>query len=146
MMSSMDNEERLKLARAWIAYTRLPVEDEGINDEHWWAIEKMSDMERADPESLWLTILLIHSLNEEQEDTVIAGCLAAGPLENLLAYHGPQFIDRVEAEARRNPKFAFLLCGVWQNSISDEIWTRVLNTRNENGWDAILQKPPKDTH
>lgn len=140
----MNGEDRLKLAQAWMAHARefRQTEEKG---EYWWAAEKLWDLEQEDPETLWLVILLIHSLNEELEDTVIIENLSAGPLEMLLAKHGPKFIDRVEAEARRDPKFAFLLCGVWQNMMSDEIWTRVLNAQNQNGWESILQRLTK-TH
>jgi hypothetical protein len=59
--------------------------------------------------------------------------LAAGPLEDLLAYHGSEFIDRVETEARRNPRFRDLLGGVWRNTITDDIWARVEKIRGP-GW------------
>ena len=139
----MDDEEQLRLARAWIAYTQFAAKNKKYDGEGYWASDKLSDMEREDPEGLWSAILLIHSLNEEGADPVVAGVLAAGPLENLLAYHGPQFIDRVETHARRNPKFAFVLCGVWQSLMSDEIWARVMKARNEHGWDVVLQKSLK---
>jgi len=142
----MDDEEQLNLAKAWIAYIRFSVKNKKYDGEGLWASDKLVDMERADPESLWPIILLIHSLNEEEADLVVAGCLAAGPLENLLAYHGPQFIDRLEAHARRSPKFAFLLCGVWQSLMSDEIWARVVKARNEHGWEVVLQKSLKESH
>jgi hypothetical protein len=57
--------------------------------------------------------------------TPVVESLSAGPLEDLLTYHGATLIDRVEAEARRNPKFASLLGGVWKNAMSDDTWRRV---------------------
>jgi hypothetical protein len=51
--------------------------------------------------------------------------LAARPLEDLLSDHGPEMIERVEAEARRNPAFNLLLGGVWRGDISEDIWSRV---------------------
>ena len=63
--------------------------------------------------------------------------LSAGPLEDLLAYHGHLIIDRVEAEARRKPLFAKLLGGVWQNIMPDDIWTRVQAVWDRRGWDGI---------
>ncbi|QBB71000.1 hypothetical protein ELE36_11930 [Pseudolysobacter antarcticus] len=53
------------------------------------------------------------------------GLLAAGPLEDLLSCHGEAFIERVEAEALLNPRFARVLGSVWQFQMSDEVWTRV---------------------
>jgi len=62
--------------------------------------------------------------------------LSAGPLEDLLAMHGPAIIDRVEAEAARDPTFAKLLGGVWQNRMTDEVWARVQAARDRRGWDG----------
>ena len=56
--------------------------------------------------------------------------LAAGPLEDLLAKRGEDFIDRVEELARKDPKFNDLLGGVWRNTMTDEVWQRVQAIRN----------------
>ncbi|MBX3426488.1 MAG: hypothetical protein KF688_12475 [Pirellulales bacterium] len=58
-----------------------------------------------EPGVAWQAILEIlrHDLTAEQ-----TADLAAGPLESLLAWQGAVFIDRVEEEARRNPKFNHL--------------------------------------
>lgn len=81
-----------------------------------------------EPEVAWSIILqiLAHPLTSEQESM-----LAAGPVETLLARHGPQFIERTEHEAKRNPRFNHLLGGVWRNGMSEEIWTRVQKARKE---------------
>ena len=55
--------------------------------------------------------------------------LAAGPLEDLLAQHGAEVIDRVVLEARRSPAFNLLLGGVWQNQMTDEVWSKVQKAR-----------------
>ena len=65
------------------------------------------------------------------------GVLAAGPLEDLLSYHGPAFIERVEREAALNPQFASLLGGVWQFEMADEIWARVQAAWDRRGWDNV---------
>jgi hypothetical protein len=65
------------------------------------------------------------------------GVLAAGPVEGLLGCHRPAFIERVEREARLNPLFAWMLGGVWQCQITDEIWARVQKVRDRRGWDGI---------
>ena len=51
--------------------------------------------------------------------------LAAGPMEDLLSYHGAEVIDRVEQRAAIDPKFKELLGGAWQLMTPDEIWHRV---------------------
>ncbi|HUV96794.1 MAG TPA: hypothetical protein VMV98_04925, partial [Acidobacteriaceae bacterium] len=57
--------------------------------------------------------------------------------EDLLAKHCEIFIDRVEAEARKDPRFAKLLGGVWQNKMSDAVWKRVQAAWDRRGWDGI---------
>ena len=75
----------------------------------------MYDVVHEEPEVAWLAILQILQRALSAEETSV---LAAGPLEDLLALHGTQFIERVESEAVRNPRFNHLPGGVWQNQMS----------------------------
>ena len=84
-----------------------------------WAVDRLA---REDPDTAWLLILEI--LSRTNDGKTIA-CLAAGPLEDLIAHHGAHVIDRVETEARRNPNFRHLLGGVWSNTTPADIWSRV---------------------
>jgi len=79
--------------------------------------------------------LILRLLELEKSDKFIA-VLSAGALEDVLAFHGPAIIDQVESEAKMNPKLALALGGVWQNQMSDEIFSRVQLVRNRNGWDG----------
>ena len=85
----------------------------------------------ADPEAVWSAVLRIiqHNLSEDQ-----ISILAAGPVEDLLAWHGEQFIDRIEAEAHRNPVFAHILGGVWRHDMPQAIWQRVEAARGGKVW------------
>jgi hypothetical protein len=85
----------------------------------------------ADPEAVWLAVLRIvqHDLSEDQ-----ISILAAGPVEDLLAWHGEQYIDRIEAEAHRNPAFAHILDGTWRHDIPQAIWQRVEAARGGKVW------------
>lgn len=62
-------------------------------------------------------------------------------MENLLSYHGADFIDRVEAQARSNPQFAYFLGGVWRDEMTDEVWARVQAVWERRGWDGIPPAP-----
>jgi hypothetical protein len=88
----------------------------------------MYDVVHDAPEVAWSAILEI--LQRELTEDQLA-VLAAGPLEDLLAVHGPAFIERVEREANRNPRFNQLLGGVWQNEMKSEIWERIQKARKE---------------
>jgi hypothetical protein len=88
-----------------------------------WAVDCERDLIRDHPD---LGLDFVSAvLATDPEDRVIA-LLAAGPLEDVLAKHGPAIIARVEEEARRSPQFRHLLGGVWQNAMTNEIWKRVL--------------------
>ncbi len=105
-----------------------------IYEDNFWAFEALDDLLSEDPEEGWLTILRILQLDQSPS---IMENLSAGPLEDLLARHGPAFIDRVEAEAARDATFAKLLGGVWRNEMTDEVWARVQAVRDRRGWDGI---------
>jgi hypothetical protein len=88
----------------------------------------MFDTVYDSPEVAWPAILEI--LARELTDDQISS-LAAGPLEDLLTVHGPEFIERVEHEARQNARFNHLLEGVRQNEMPLEIWKRVKKARGK---------------
>jgi hypothetical protein len=91
----------------------------------------IKDLIFENPEIAWL---IIKKVLKKDSSKKMMSLLAAGELESLLATHGNQFIDRVEEEAKKNPDFAKLLGGVWQNNISDENWKRIEKVCDRN-WD-----------
>jgi len=108
-------------ARHWIAKWSPEVDDPEPDYDHML-------FDRDIEPSKWLaavavTLELIPP--EDDEPNNLLGNLAAGPLEDLLAYHGSEMIDELELLARRNPDFSYLLGGVWQNLMSDDVWKRV---------------------
>jgi hypothetical protein len=93
----------------------------------WFAGEHtMFDACTEEPDLAWSAILAIlrSDLSDEQRAS-----LAAGPLETLLAWHGEGFIDRVEHQAALDRRFNYLLGGVWQCGMPQEIWERVQRAR-----------------
>jgi hypothetical protein len=119
-----------QIARAWIAYWeeeertgRFPASDVG------------SFVFNLDADMAWAVILqILDKVNSDPKD-VLFQVLAASPTEDLLGEHGSAVIDRVEAEALRNPRFKLLLGGVWRGRMSQEIWARVEQCRGR-AWDA----------
>ena len=76
-----------------------------------------------DPEQAWL---LIRRLVEQADSEVALQCVAAGPLEDLLCDHGPQFIDRAESAARDQLPFRRALATVWgHNRMAADVRRRV---------------------
>lgn len=122
---NMNTKEENDLVEAWIKLTKIAFEksyDHPEADELFWASMKLTDLVSDEPQTAWNIILRI--LNADQ-DPIILMNLSAGPLEDLLAKHGKQIINVIEAEAATNKAFRELLSGVWKNSMDDEIWSRV---------------------
>jgi len=124
----MDETELNRIVDAWIV-AEDAADGSSVRESNWWAVEQVIDwsLERKG-EHLWRFITAAYK--RDLSDRVVS-TLAAGPLEDLLAKQGPEFIERVEDLARREPRFNYLLGGVWRNTMTDEIWQRVQNARHE---------------
>jgi hypothetical protein len=121
--ASLTGEQR-KLVDDWIELYRA----ERSTSEHdplFGAFVELDALVSADPDTAWRIILEILKRDEKHRNMRLLGNLAAGPLEDLLVRHGENAIKRVEQESMRDPEFRFLLGGVWQNRMSDAIWSRV---------------------
>jgi hypothetical protein len=91
----------------WIRYH---AEDRKSTDPLLSACVKVDEIVHDDPEAGWtLTLALV----EAAPDHRVLAMVAAGPLEELLKRSSDRLIDRVEAQARRDPKFRRCLTGVW---------------------------------
>jgi hypothetical protein len=120
-MKNMTNEEFDKWVSTYIERQGLAREPDAENDPLFWSVLKFMDLNDEDPELCWRAILEI--LQRKPRDKVL-GVLAAGPLEDLIEYHGPDFIEKIEREAIANPALKHLLGGVWQSS-TPGIWARI---------------------
>jgi len=110
------------LIATWIKHHKTQRASAAVPEDSFWAWEELDQLCSNQPDVGLATILQI--LATDQSDAVFEN-LAAGPLEDLLVRHGEEFIDRVEAEARRNPSFKLLLGGVWRNAMDPLVWERV---------------------
>jgi hypothetical protein len=122
----MTSEEINGLTDRWIQFWEKRESDKKILDEY--LDEMLSPAYECDPEILWLFVQ--NTYKRDLPERLVA-ILAAGPVEELLAYHGAQFIDRIEQEARRNTDFMHLLGGVWRNAITKEVWGRIEKCRGD---------------
>ena len=112
------------LSKEWVQATESR---NGSSEELPKAIEYVLNLTLNEKsEELWSFIK--HTYKENISENVISN-LAAGPLEDLLGYHGERYINEVEALARKDPKFKELLGGVWQHLMSNAIWERVCKAR-----------------
>lgn len=117
-------------AKRWITYWRSKETlEEGVVDFE--ADERVNDWVREDADRGLHVISLILAGIDPQPTSSLFQVLAAGPLEDLLAHHGPAVIDRVEQLANEDSRFNLLLGGVWPGSIAPEVWLRVETVRRE---------------
>ena len=75
---------------------------------------------------LWKFILKTYKRNLSEQTLAD---LAAGPLEDLIADFGAQYIEQIEDLARKDARFNHLLGGVWQRGGPKDIWARVVHVR-----------------
>jgi hypothetical protein len=78
------------------------------------------------PDEAWERILALVACAPDEE---AIGYVGAGPLEDFLIAHGQAFIDRVEATAISDARFAACLATVWgSNSIDSGVYARISRT------------------
>lgn len=136
----MDHIEIETIADGYTKYwdAKYKADKDGVvlevdKSEYEWANDKVMDLTFEEPNKLWDIILAV--LAKKPSNSVLE-ILAAGPLEDYLAKLGESVIDRVEEQAKRDPAFASLLGGVWQNEMPEHIWERVRLVWDRSGWDG----------
>jgi hypothetical protein len=83
-----------------------------------------------EPELCWRLIEVARRADLSDKQLAL---VSAGPFEDLMNAHGEQFIERVESEARRDPKMRFLLGTVWKGKMSAPVWDRIQRLRGTLG-------------
>ncbi|MDW3685060.1 hypothetical protein RA280_25570 [Cupriavidus sp. CV2] len=125
----MEAHEQKRLVNAYIQrYSRYDPAIGRHEVRSFWVWQACDWLGVNDPEGLWRLVLEVLARTDSPR---VLGALAAGELEDLIEYHGPAFIDRIEHEAARDPRFRRLLCGVWR-SATPEVWARVLAASDSN--------------
>ena len=88
------------------------------------------EMPRNCPEDCWRLLEVARRGGYSDEDLAV---ISAGPFEDLMGYHGADYIEKVEAAARIDERMRYLLGTVWRGKIVDAIWARLLSLRSELG-------------
>jgi hypothetical protein len=109
---------------------RSPVEKE--RDEAFrYLFDYQGDLVTEDPgRGLGLAREVLHIETHER----LLGLLAAGLLEDLVCTEQEEVIGWVEAEARRNERFRWLLGGVWYSRVTPEIARRIDAAKGGISW------------
>ncbi len=104
----------------------------------------MEHLDQTEPGSCLDVVLacLRHITTPDQ-----ASLLAAGPLEDVIADHGPMVIGLAETLSRQSARFRYLLSGVWPRGqdVDGPVWHRVMAARAPGpGMDAGTGLPAID--
>ena len=118
-------------ADAWIALQRYR-DDDAPNDVFQQGF-RLNDFAYDDPVFALSVIRDIVSryaepelFTEAQTDAKqVLSNLGAGPLETLLAQNGEQVITELEALAKTDRRFRWVLGSVWQQGMSEDLWGRI---------------------
>jgi hypothetical protein len=120
-----DQDRTIRSYFDWIEYARGGFQPGPRSGELADAFQEVAvDMARDDPEVLWPIIVRMVA---EAPDEHHLGSIGAAPLENLLWFHGPEFVDRIEAAALADTRFRRALNYVdgWDTSITASVTERL---------------------
>lgn len=106
-------------------YFQFLAADELERPQYEWAFDEIAELTVADPTRAWQLTLLIIERTPEDFRLMAA---AAGWLQDILKYHGPQFIERVETLSHSDSHFRKFLFMLNSKAISAEIFARVRKT------------------
>jgi hypothetical protein len=91
-------------------------------DSNHWPFDVMWTLVQDAPEVAWPLLIEL----ADQADDVQLGSLGAGFLEDFIATHGRQFIDRIEQRAASHPRFRLALQNVFRQGGPTDIWKRIV--------------------
>lgn len=110
------------LVSAWISATEKSEGNPGASADDW-AIQKVIDLHYdGEHVEIWKIILAIVDATESKW---VLECVGAGPLEDLLTHHAPEYIERVVREAKSSTKFKTALSAVWLDEDDTPLYKQV---------------------
>ena len=123
--------ERLSISefgRLYVAFYPEAEEDGGPEQETTWVWDLMYHLCHEAP---GIALDCVVSAARQPLSKFQASCIAAGALEDIIADHGPEVIERIEELARESARFRYLLSGVWPRGqdTARDVWQRVLRAR-----------------
>jgi hypothetical protein len=87
-----------------------------------WTSDHLRHLVDHAPEAAYL---VIRELVRLAPTPYVLGIIAAGELEDPLSHWGELLIDRLEIDAREDPKLMAACAGVWKLWMSEEVWDRL---------------------
>ncbi len=116
---SFTKEHKFKVADAAIAKAEEHLQNNFANEdiEQWVVV--ISFM--GHPHAIWNFMLDAVALAKSEDHLERIAC---GLAETLLAHYG-SLMSLFEERARKDPKFARMLTGVWRHRMCDDVWMRL---------------------
>jgi hypothetical protein len=103
-LNPREPNDRDLLISEWLRYAELG------NEDGFWAYDALADLIDEDPVLAWEMILeLVHRATPGR----VFDLVAAGPLEDLVAWHGLEIIDLIEPRAGDDEPLRRALSGIW---------------------------------
>lgn len=116
----MANPSTEEIAEAYVSHFR------DQSEATRWAFAEVLDFTLENRWNEAWQVLLAIARSEEKLETGVVACVAAGLLEDIVCKAGPEFIDRIEHEAKFNHQFGRMLTGVWPNGAEPTVRERVV--------------------
>jgi len=114
------------LAELHLAYLARVTEEEPEHELSW-TFEAVDDLVRHHP-AIALKLLLTCIARACAARDI--GLIAAGPIEDRIAVHGPAVIDRIEHQAKTSTRLRYTFSGAWpQGQAETAICARILRAR-----------------
>jgi hypothetical protein len=116
----MNNEEVTNISKSWISL-QLAEKDSPEYDSEFWSFERLDQLIHNKPNEALRVIIEIAVTTDSEE---ILGYLGAGPIEDLMLYHGEQVIENLAAKAKAEPKIKVALQSVQIEKEDTKAWGR----------------------
>ncbi len=116
----MDTTRKHQFVKSWMAIQDALAGTEAY-EKNFWAHEQLADLCEDKPQDAWEVIL---ALVGEAKSEPLLEAIGAGPLQELMALHGEEYIARVEREAAGNAPFRRAMAGAWLDRDDTPVWAR----------------------
>lgn len=113
----------MKLAEQWVHHVldiNKGIETGSDQDLYFNATIILDELCKKNVDEAWSVITEIFENNANKE--IVMDNLAAGPLEDLLVYHGAEVINLVKKYCGSHSSFKEVVSGVWRNRIDLVVW------------------------
>jgi hypothetical protein len=114
----MDTTRRNGFVQSWLTIQDTLAGSEPY-EQNFWAHDELADLCESKPQDAWEVIVaLVEAANSEP----LLEAIGAGPLQDLMALHGEDYIARVEQEAAGNARFRRAMAGAWLDADDTPVW------------------------